>query len=257
MKKLNYLLTVTALAGLSMFMSCSEDEDSAVLGSINVTIEGLPASAAASVSVSGPGGFTAEVTETGLLTDLELGVYNFEVSDAEVGDDLYISDEDDLSVNVTGEEEESIVVNYAEFSSVNGIAGTWVSAGDNVAPLLVNLFAVDSIVATFGVNQTYTVLQYTGGNTTPLELSGTYEQELSSVDNIWTIEVNQTSPAALVSEGIFAINVSANPDGMQYEIVQTSPDIGAVPPTPADGFGSTNGGAFGDANIQNYVRRSY
>ena len=44
------------------------------------------------------------------------------------------------------------------------------------------------------------------------------------------------------------------PDSMLYEIVQTDPDIGAIPPNAQDGFGSTNGGALGTINIQKYVR---
>ena len=64
------------------------------------------------------------------------------------------------------------------------------------------------------------------------------------------ITVNQSSPAALTSEGIFEVTDNT----MKYEIVQTSPDISAVPPTAAAGFGSTNGGALGESNVQVYER---
>lgn len=130
-----------------------------------------------------------------------------------------------------------------------GIQGEWQSSGDNVAPLLVSLFGTDSIYAYFSTDMSYTVEQYdTSG--TKLTLSGVYTQTESSVGDIWEIEVNQSSPAALVSEGIFEVNGTT----MQYEIVQTSPDIGAVPPTPAGGFGSTSGGAFGTLNVQTYEK---
>lgn len=128
-----------------------------------------------------------------------------------------------------------------------GIQGKWQSSGTNVAPLLVNLFGTDSIYAEFKTDLTYLVEQYdTSG--TKLTLVGTYTQKESGVGNIWEIEVNQTSPAALTSEGIFEITDKT----MKYEIAQTSPDIGAIPPTAAGGFGSTNGGAFGMSNVQVY-----
>ncbi len=132
---------------------------------------------------------------------------------------------------------------------IEGLMGEWQSSGANVAPLLVTLFATDSIYANFRTDNTYLVEQYdTAG--TKLVLEGTYTQALSGVGQIWTIEVNQTSPVTLTSEGIFEIIG----DVMNYEIVQTSPDIGAVPPTAQLGFGSTNAGALGMLNVQTYER---
>jgi hypothetical protein len=128
-----------------------------------------------------------------------------------------------------------------------GIQGTWQSSGTDVAPLLVNLFQTDSIYAEFNTNNTYLVEQYSNG--AALTLEGTYTQQ-EDANGIWNITVNQTTPATLVSEGIFQVNGNS----MQYEIVQTSPDIGATPPTAAEGFGSTNGGALGVLNVQVYKR---
>ncbi len=128
-----------------------------------------------------------------------------------------------------------------------GIQGEWASAGNDVAPILASLFGTDSIYANFRTDFSYTVEQY-DTNGAKLTLSGVYTQTKSSEGEIYTIEVNQSSPAALVSEGIFEVSGSV----MRYEIVQTSPDIGATPPTPADGFGSSNGGALGTINIQTY-----
>lgn len=130
-----------------------------------------------------------------------------------------------------------------------GIQGEWQSSGTDVAPLLVALFGTDSVYANFATDMTYSVEQYdTSG--AKLTLTGTYMQEESSVEDIWTIEVNQTAPATLTSEGIFEVEGNT----MRYEIVQTNPDIQAVPPTPQDGFGSTNGGAAGMTNVQVYQR---
>ncbi|MEQ8702869.1 MAG: hypothetical protein RIC19_03060 [Phaeodactylibacter sp.] len=130
-----------------------------------------------------------------------------------------------------------------------GIQGQWQSSGANVAPLLVNLFGTDSIYAEFRTDLTYTVEQYDTSGAL-LTLEGTYEQTESGTADIWDITVNQSTPAALTSVGIFSITGTT----MQYEIVQTEPDIGAVPPTAAAGFGSTNGGALGNLNIQTYEK---
>ena len=139
-------------------------------------------------------------------------------------------------------------------TETEAIVGTWVSEGDNVAPLLVNVFKIVKITATFNDNGTYEVIQVDSAGTS-LTLAGTYEVEKSEVGNIYTIKANQQTPAALVSEGIYEIDESANPWTMQYEVVQTSPDIGATPPTPSAGFGSTSGGALGTSNIQKYVKQ--
>lgn len=130
-----------------------------------------------------------------------------------------------------------------------GIMGEWQSSGANVAPLLVNLFATDSIYALFRTDNTYLVEQFDTSGTS-LTLEGTYTQEPSGVGQIWNITVNQTSPAALTSEGIFEITGTT----MMYEIVQTSPDIGASPPSAQAGFGSTNMGTLGNLNIQTYEK---
>ncbi len=130
-----------------------------------------------------------------------------------------------------------------------GVHGTWYSFP--VAPILASF--ADSIVAKFETNNTYVVDSYKAGAKTTL--TGTYTQTKSSTGNIWTIELNQTTPTVLTSEGMF--EVTDNDTKMTYEVVQTTPDIGAAPPTPAGGFGSStfNGVALGVANIQNYVRR--
>lgn len=128
-----------------------------------------------------------------------------------------------------------------------GVQGKWKSYP--VAPILVNF--ADSIIAQFNINSTYTVDQWKAGN--KVVLTGTYVQTKSSVGNIYTIKLNQSSPTALTAEGIF--EVAASNTTMKYEIAQTDPAIaGVTPPTPAGGFGSTSAGAFGIINIQNYVR---
>jgi hypothetical protein len=132
--------------------------------------------------------------------------------------------------------------------AATGIQAKWESSGADVAPLLVTLFKIDSIYAEFNTNNTYTVKQWDNTGTQLATLSGTYTQTKAATGNFYTIKINQTSPAALSTEGIFEIT-----DGvMKYEVVQTTPDIGATPPTVAKGFGSTNNGALGMMNVQTY-----
>jgi hypothetical protein len=134
------------------------------------------------------------------------------------------------------------------------IIGNWYSSGDNVAPLLVTYFTVDSIYAEFHEDQTYLVEQYNVGNTsdTPdLIYTGTYVVEKSDVGEIYTIVLTQELPFAATSEGIYEIKTS--PEVLWYEVVQTS-GTQNTPPTPEDGFGSSNGGQFAETNIQKFIR---
>jgi hypothetical protein len=134
-----------------------------------------------------------------------------------------------------------------------GIIGAWYSSGDNVAVLLSAYFNVDSIYAMFNADQTYVVESYdTDGVMT--EYLGTYTQETSEVNGIWTIVLNQSSPSSLTSEGIFGFFLDETTFDMKYEVVQTEPDLGNAPPTPEGGFGSSNGGQLGDANVQKYLK---
>lgn len=129
-----------------------------------------------------------------------------------------------------------------------GIQGKWQSSGSDVAPLLVQLFQIDSIYAEFNTNMTYTVRQWDASGADLGTLSGVYTQTKSSTGDIWNIVVEQTAPSALRSEGIFDVNNGV----MRYEIVQTEPSLGVPPPTAEGGFGSSAGGALGNANIQVY-----
>jgi hypothetical protein len=136
-----------------------------------------------------------------------------------------------------------------------GIIGKWQSSGLNVSPLLIGA-GIDSIYANFKGDNSYVVESFTpdGSKTT---LTGTFTQQRSTVSGtsgIWIITVNQSSPNALVSEGIFQV-VDQSPLLMKYEIAQTEPAIvGVTPPTAAAGFGSTSAGAFGLLNVQTYLK---
>jgi hypothetical protein len=136
--------------------------------------------------------------------------------------------------------------------TTDGVVGEWYSSGSNVATLLVTYFQVDSIYANFEANNTYLVESYSGGSKTTY--TGTYLQTKSTVGQIWNITLNQSSPTAVTSEGIFEITKSGDSYTMKYEVAQTEPNIGATAPTASGGFGSTSGGALSDWNVQKFVK---
>lgn len=133
-----------------------------------------------------------------------------------------------------------------------GIVGEWYSSGSNVAPLLVAFFQIDSIYAKFETNNTYVVESFSGGAKTTF--AGTFAQTKSDTGTIWNIVLNQSTPTAVTSTGIFDISTASKPYTMKYEVVQTEPSIGATPPTPSAGFGSSNGGALGQNNVQKFIK---
>ena len=136
--------------------------------------------------------------------------------------------------------------------ATDGVVGEWYSSGTNVSTLLVTYFSIDSIYALFEENNTYLVESFAAGSKTTY--SGTYVQTKSGTGDIWNITLNQSTPTAVTSEGIFLITKVGDGYTMQYEVAQTEPNIGATAPTAAAGFGSTSGGALGDWNIQTFVK---
>ncbi len=125
--------------------------------------------------------------------------------------------------------------------------GTWLSAGANIAPLLVTFY--DSVRVEFGENTVILTTHVPGGAWSQPD-QGTYSVTKSQAGDIHTIDIVYT---ALEQSGIFQI-ISANPDTMKLEVVQTVPDLGATPATVVAGFGSTSGGAYGTWNIQVYLK---
>lgn len=136
--------------------------------------------------------------------------------------------------------------------STDGVVGTWISEGSNVSVLLQTYFAIDSITATFESNNTYLVESYSAGAKTTY--AGTYVQTKPSSGTIWTIVLNQSTPTAVTSEGIFEITGTSPNFTMKYEVAQTEPNIGATAPTVEGGFGSTSGGALSTWNVQTFVK---
>lgn len=265
-------LAVTFITGIS---SCTKDENlaptikSAVVSADNKTItvtfsEAVYSKAdmtgaidAAALNVTAPDAlkFTYTVTHTAgsttatinlAITSVIQGTETFTIKPASA---TAIYDNEGLAMEVAS----SFVTNAA--TKDLGIQGLWLSEGTNVAPLLVTYFKVAKVVSEFKADLTYNVKQFNTGNTTTtpdLIFKGTYAATKSTTGNIWTIVCTQELPYAATASGIFEIKTG--PEVLWYEVVQTS-GTQNVPPTPAAGFGSSNGGTLGTANIQKYVRQ--
>ncbi len=126
--------------------------------------------------------------------------------------------------------------------------GEWLSTGADVAPILVTLFAYDSVRVTLNENNTVQLDTHPAGGAWT-SLSGVYTATKSASGDVHAIAINYT---AFEQEGIIQV-IGGTPDKLWLEAVQTVPDIGAVPRTPATGFGSDAG--LGALNIQKYDRQ--
>jgi hypothetical protein len=130
---------------------------------------------------------------------------------------------------------------------VDAWVGQWLSAGDNVAPILVAVFNYDSVRVWMNEDQTVRLDTHVAGGAWST-VEGVYTVTESASGDVHAVELVYS---AVSQEGIIEVT-EGSPDVLRLEAVQTVPDIGAVPRTPETGFGSDP--TLGDANIQTYVR---
>ncbi len=129
---------------------------------------------------------------------------------------------------------------------MDSLAGDWLSAGTNVAPLLVALFQYDSVEVGFAENNTVTLNAHVTDGAWTGEVNGTFE--VTESEDMYIHSIHLIYPT-YEQEGIIEIIDGGNT--MRLEVVQTVPDIGATPLTPDDGFGSDPN--LGIMNIQTYI----
>lgn len=129
------------------------------------------------------------------------------------------------------------------------LAGAWVSAGDDLAPLLAGApFLYARVDAAFDPSGSYLVT-VTNTDGVSADVSGTWETEEST--DPATIALHQADPYVAEATGIWEVDGGV----LTYEVVQTVPDYGFTPPTPSSGFGSTAGpGIEPGVNVQTYRR---
>ncbi|MCF7794691.1 MAG: carboxypeptidase-like regulatory domain-containing protein [Melioribacteraceae bacterium] len=250
MKKIISLFVVVLLA--VGFSACSKD-DTTPTGATTYKITGkiLDADGAGvenvSVKAVSEDGSVSKTTVTG--SD---GSYSFTSLTPNVFYTLTATS-DNFYFTSTGNEVGLDSDSEVNFTAI-GIYGTWVAEDYDVSVLLYTYFNIRKITATFNPNGSYTVVQVDSSGAEKT-IGGTFTISKSEVENIFSITADQTIGGTLTAQGIFEISSSSTPFTMQYEVVQTTPDIGATPPTPEAGFGSTSGGAYGTTNIQKYTRQ--
>lgn len=139
--------------------------------------------------------------------------------------------------------------NIQVYANEDAIVGTWLSEGENIAPILVSLFNYDRVQVVFGDNGTVALTtRVSGGAETTT--NGTYAlDESPDGGKIYSIDIIYP---AFEQGGIVEIDAGLVPNELTLEAVQTVPDIGATRPTPAEGFGADP--TLGTSNIQVYVR---
>jgi hypothetical protein len=140
------------------------------------------------------------------------------------------------------------------------IVGQWYSAGNNLSVIMREVDGVDSAILEFNADSTYTLETFGElHSTNPLVIktySGTFNcfQTNSEEITINTICLFQSKPSELTLEGIFEVKRSAPTYTMQFEVIQVEPFVNLYPPTPEEGFGSSDGGSHQHRNIQQYVK---
>jgi len=134
--------------------------------------------------------------------------------------------------------------NDDEGNDVDAWIGTWLSAGDDVAPILAAFFLNDSIRVEFRDDNTLTLDTHTIGAGWVSD-QATYIITESNDGDIHHFAATYT---AFEQEGIIEVIDSV----MRLEAVQVVPDIGAVPATVASGFGAD--AVWGAQLIQTYKK---
>ena len=130
------------------------------------------------------------------------------------------------------------------------LTGSWRSEGDGIAPLLAaDPFDWVLATATFDGHGTYAASAMDGqGAAYPV--AGTYTVDTSTLPG--TIELHQTEGGVLTAVGIWQVDG----DTLTYEVVQTVPDYGLVPPTPDGGFGSSSGAGLQPGDVVQVYERT-
>lgn len=138
-------------------------------------------------------------------------------------------------------------------SQQSPLLGVWISSGEDVAPLLSEPPArLSQLTAEFKANGEL-VVQVVNQNGENFSLVGSYLIPEFTVEGmIYSIEVNQSLPDPSTTQGIWRVEDEV----LTYEVVQVDPPLPGSnsPPTVSSGFGSTNRGDLGSANIQIYRR---
>jgi hypothetical protein len=130
------------------------------------------------------------------------------------------------------------------------LVGRWRSEGGDLSPLFSGEpFRYVRVEAEFGGGGAYVVTSV-DGNGAQYVLTGTYTVDEGTTPA--TVSLLQEEPYEAEAEGIWEVDG----DLLRYEVVQTVPDYGFVPPSPDEGFGSTAGPGLSPGNNVQVYRRA-
>jgi hypothetical protein len=192
-------------AAILVAAACSGGEPSGTgtnpplqVGSLTITVVGLPGSAAATITVSGPAGFTRSVAGTTTLGSLAPGAYELSSSEVTAAtSDIYAAAQPTMSVGVTAGGSASATVSYALVSG---------SLALTVAGLPPDASAAVSVGGPDGFSRTVTATSTLGGLR-----PGSYTILAGPVNAIGhTFSAGQPSVTVEVPAGAIPISSSIN-----------------------------------------------
>jgi hypothetical protein len=197
-------------------------------GSLSVNITGLPEGTSASVTVSGPGGFSRSVTASTTLTGLAPGDYSIGAAGVSANGFDYGAMVDPASVKVSAGATASIQVNYGPSNGKLTIGVSGIPGGASASVTVSRTDGGFSQTLVFSSNSSQTLVlpigQYNiaassfdfGGNT----YAGTVSESQVSVTGASTKEV---SVAYGTNSGNLQVDVSGLPSGSGKPVTVSGP----------------------------------
>src|SRR5690349_17768004 len=101
-RRMRHRSSLGLVALTCLVAACGGDPTGPSSGSLAVSVSGLPAGAAGSIHVSGPGGFSRDLSTTTTLSGLAPGGYVVAASTVQAGGDTYAPSPPTQTITVSG-----------------------------------------------------------------------------------------------------------------------------------------------------------
>ena len=193
------------------------------LGNLTVTVNGLPGAALASVTVTGPGGFTRAVTATSTLTGLAAGTYSIAAINVSSGGQTYAPTPTAQSVAVSVGSTSSATVTYAGTLGTLAVSISGLPGGANASVAVAgpggfnqNLTASQTLTGLTPGTYTITASNVASGPTT---YAGAPLSQTASV----AAGTTTSKSVAYAPTGALTVTVSGLPGGALASIAVTGP----------------------------------
>jgi hypothetical protein len=218
---------LSALSALSVF-GCDDDVVAPTLGTLELTINGVPAGQAASVMVTGPGNFTRTVTATTTIGDLQPGTYTVAAANIDAADSRWSPTPARQSVTVASGPATAATVTYTLVTArlavnitglPNGVnANVTVTGPGGYSNVLTSSTAINLL--THGA-YTITAADVTSGGTTyrPTPASQTINLAASTTQ----VTANVAYSAVALAPGSLTVTVTGLPTDLDAAVTVTGP----------------------------------